>query len=371
MVDLKGQYEKIKDEVHMSIQDTLENTAFIKGPKVSAFAQNLSAYLGGAHVIPCANGTDALQIAMMALDLNPGDEVIVPAFTYVATAEVIALLQLKPIMVDVHYDSFNTCAHMIEPYITPRTRAIVPVHLYGQNSPMQAIMELAEKYNLYVIEDAAQSIGADYSFKDGRSKKSGTIGHIGCTSFFPSKNLGCYGDGGAIFTEDDELAHKIDMIANHGQSKRYYHDMIGVNSRLDALQAGILDIKLRYLDDYCQARTQAANQYDEHFKGNPHLIPPPRVNYSSHVFHQYTLKVLGGRRNALDAYLSEQNIPHNIYYPLPLYKQKAFAQFAKNQQPLENTEKLCDEVISLPMHTELTKEMIEYIADKVNVFFDV
>lgn len=371
MVDLKGQYEKIKEEIGLSIQETLDNTAFIKGPKVTAFAENLSSYLGGAHVIPCANGTDALQIAMMALGLKPGDEVIVPAFTYVATAEVIALLQLTPIMVDVHYDSFNMCAHMIEPFITPRTKAIVPVHLYGQNCPMQGIMELAEKYDLFVIEDAAQSIGADYTDKDGRAKKSGTIGHIGCTSFFPSKNLGCYGDGGALFTEDDELAHKIEMIANHGQSKRYYHDMIGVNSRLDALQAGVLDIKLPLLDDYCHARRQAAERYDEIFIDNKQLITPARVGYSSHVFHQYTLKVLGGKRNELDAYLTELNIPHNIYYPLPLYKQKAFAQYAQNQQPLEYTEKLCHEVISLPMHTELTEEMIIYIAEKVNGFFNV
>ncbi len=371
MVDLKGQYEKIKEEVDKSIQETLDNTAFINGPKVKAFAENLSKYVGSGHVIPCANGTDALQIAMMALNLKPGDEVIVPAFTYVATAEVIALLKLSPVMVDVDYDSFNTCKKHIEPFITHKTKAIVPVHLYGQTSPMQAIMELAEKYNLFVIEDAAQSIGSDYHFKDGRIKKSGTIGHIGCTSFFPSKNLGCYGDGGALFTEDEALAQKISRIANHGQSKRYYHDSIGVNSRLDAIQAGILDIKLKHLDEYGHARQKAADHYDESFAKNPQLITPQRVDYSSHVFHQYTLKVQNGTRNELSEFLNNENIPHNIYYPLPLYAQKAFADFPQAYIPLENTEKLCKEVISLPMHTELTGEMIEYIADKVNNFFGV
>ncbi len=369
MVDLKGQYEKIRDQVNLSIQETLDATAFIKGPKVQTFAKNLSAYLGGAHVIPCANGTDALQIAMMALNLNPGDEIIVPAFTYVATAEVIGLLNLKPVMVDVNYENFNTCVKHIEPYITNKTKAIVPVHLYGQNCPMQPILELANQYNLFVIEDAAQSIGSNYLYKNGKVKKSGTIGHVGCTSFFPSKNLGCYGDGGAIFTEDEELAKRIEMVANHGQSKRYYHDLIGVNSRLDAIQAGILDIKLQYLDEYSQARKEVADSYDMGFRDNEQLITPKREAYSDHVFHQYTLKVKNGLRDNLNQYLKEKEIPHNIYYPLALYDQKAFAQYKQDHTPLENTEQLCKEVISLPMHTEMTAEMIEYIVDHVNAFF--
>ena len=306
---------------------------------------------------------------MMALGLQPGDEVIVPAFTYVATAEVIALLHLKPIMVDVDYDSFNTCVKFIEPYITHKTRAIVPVHLYGQNSPMDPIMDLANKYNLSVIEDAAQSIGADYIDKSGKRKKSGTIGHVGSTSFFPSKNLGCYGDGGAVFTRDQELANQVSQIANHGQSKRYYHDQVGVNSRLDAIQAGILDVKLKYLDDYSKARINVADAYDKIFLDNSNLVTPKRMAYTDHVFHQYTLKVVNGQRDALDIYLSENNIPHNIYYPLALYDQEAFKEFDQPQAPLENTERLCKEVISLPIHTEMNEEMIEYIGEKVNGFF--
>ena len=273
-------------------------------------------------------------------------------------------------MVDVNPDNFNTCIKHIEPYITNKTKAIVPVHLYGQNCPMQSIMELADEYGLFVIEDSAQSIGAEYLFKDGKRKKSGTIGHVGTTSFFPSKNLGCFGDGGAIFTENEELAIKLNMVANHGQSKRYYHDLIGCNSRLDALQAGILDIKLKYLDDYATARIKAADEYDELFKENEFLITPVREDYSQHVFHQYTLKVLNGNRNELSNYLREHKIPHNIYYPLPLYNQKAFKHYPQKNTPLTNTEKLCDEVISLPMHTELSKEMIEYIGHKVNKFFE-
>ena len=369
MVDLHGQYAKIQDEILSEIHNTLDTAQFINGPKVERFADALANYLSCDYVIPCANGTDALQIALMALDLQPGDEVIVPSFTYVATAEVIALLQLTPIMIDVDPDTFNVTAELIEPHITSKTKAIVPVHLFGQNVDLEPILELARRHNIWVVEDAAQSIGADYTFRDGRKMKSGTMGHIGCTSFFPSKNLGCYGDGGAIFTRDAELAKKIKMIANHGQSQRYYHEVIGVNSRLDALQAGILLVKLAHLDEYGHARYQAAQWYHHQFEGNPHLSTPFEAPYTSHVYHQYTLKVNNGQRDALDRYLTEQHIPHSIYYPVPLYQQNAFAPFRGLVDFLPVTDQLCKSVISLPIHTEMDQSMVQYISSVVNNFF--
>jgi UDP-2-acetamido-2-deoxy-ribo-hexuluronate aminotransferase len=369
MVDLKGQYKKMKREIDAAIKTTLDSTLFIGGGQVTQFQKNLESYLNVKHVIPCANGTDALQIAMMALDLQPDDEVIVPAFTYVATAEVIGLLRLKPIMVDCDAKSFNITAVLIEKAITPRTKAIVPVHLFGQSCDMEAILEVAKKHNLYVIEDNAQAIGADYTFSNGQKAKAGTMGHIGCTSFFPSKNLGCYGDGGAIMTNDDALAQKIRMIANHGQVKKYYHSIIGVNSRLDAMQAGILDVKLKRLDTYCKARQKAAAFYDKNFKKIKGLQVPVRQPNSTHVFHQYTLKVKNGQREALQLYLTERKIPCMIYYPVPLYKQEAFATYWKGGK-LPVTEQLCQEVLSLPMHTEMDKETLTYIVNNVKAFFE-
>jgi UDP-2-acetamido-2-deoxy-ribo-hexuluronate aminotransferase len=368
MVDLKGQYKKIKKAINASIQETLDTTSFIKGPKVASFQKNLESYLGVKHVIPCANGTDALQIAFMALDLQPDDEVIVPAFTYVATAEVIALLRLKPIMVDVDPKTFNITPKIVEKAITARTKAIVPVHLFGQSADMEGIMEVVNRHNLFVIEDNAQAIGSDFTFKNGEKRKSGTIGHIGCTSFFPSKNLGCYGDGGALMTNDSELAKKITMVANHGQSKQYYHDVVGVNSRLDALQAGVLDIKLAKLDSYSAARNRAAKAYDKAFKSVKDLEIPYRAKNSTHVFHQYTLKVKNGKRADLQAYLTEKGIPSMIYYPVPLYKQPAFAPYW-NGIALPVTEQLCTEVMSLPMHTELSPDVLKQITDIVVAFF--
>ncbi len=369
MVDLKGQYQKLKDEIDASIHACLDSTAFINGAQVKSFQKNLEAYLGVRHVIPCANGTDALQIAMMALGLEVGDEVIVPAFTYVATAEVIALLHLKPIMVDVDPDTFNITANIIEGAITERTKAIVPVHLFGQSCDMETIMAVAKKHNLYVIEDTAQAIGADYTFSNGQKAKAGTIGHIGCTSFFPSKNLGCYGDGGAIMTNDDDLAAKIRMMANHGQSRQYYHDTVGVNSRLDSIQAGILDVKLCHLDEYSAARQAAAAYYDAAFSKTDGLVIPGRQHNSTHVFHQYTLRVKSGQRNALRAHLTEGGVSAMIYYPIPLYKQKAYSHYWSHDE-LAVTEALCEEVISLPIHTELTKEILAYITQTVASFFE-
>lgn len=368
MVDLKGQYKKIRKAVNASIQETLDATAFIKGPKVSSFQANLEAYLGVKHVIPCANGTDALQIAFMALGLQPDDEVIVPAFTYVATAEVIALLRLKPIMVDIDPKTFNITAKIVEKALTPRTKAIVPVHLFGQSADMEGIMAVANRHNLFVIEDNAQAIGADFTFKNGEKRKTGTIGHIGCTSFFPSKNLGCYGDGGALMTNDSALAAKIAMIANHGQSRLYYHDLVGVNSRLDALQAGILDIKLAKLDSYSAARNRAARAYDKAFKPIKDLETPVRAKNSTHVFHQYTLKVKKDKRAALQAYLTEGGVPSMIYYPVPLYKQPAYGVYWDGKA-LPVTEQLCEEVLSLPMHTELSPTVLKQITDLVTAFF--
>jgi len=369
MVDLQGQYQKIKAAVDAEIQEVLDSASFIKGPKVAAFEQDLATYLGVKNVIGCANGTDALQVAMMAIGLKPGDEVIVPAFTYVATAEVIALLQLTPVMIDVDIDSFNSTADLIEAAITPKTKAIVPVHLYGQSADMEAIMKVAKKHNLYVIEDNAQAIGSDYTFSDGRVQKSGTIGHIGCTSFFPSKNLGCYGDGGAIFTNDDEIADKIHMVANHGQAKKYHHSVIGVNSRLDAIQAAVLKVKLQYLDDYATARQAVAANYDAAFADTPEISTPKRMENSTHVYHQYTMKIANGKRDALKTHLAGLDIPSMIYYPIPLYKQVAFMPFYEGKEPLVVTETLCKEVISLPIHTEMATEVLAYIIDGVRSFF--
>ena len=369
MVDLKGQYKKIKGEIDASIQECLDSAAFINGGQVKSFQKNLEAYLNVQHVIPCANGTDALQIAMMALGLEIGDEVLVPAFTYVATAEVIALLHLKPIMVDVDPHTFNMTADSIEQAITPRTKAIVPVHLFGQSCEMESIMKVATKHNLFVIEDNAQAIGADYTYSDGKKVKTGTIGHIGCTSFFPSKNLGCYGDGGAIMTNNDDLAAKIRMMANHGQSRQYYHDTIGVNSRLDSIQAGILDVKLRHLDEYSAARQAAAAYYDTAFSKIDGLVIPARQHNSSHVFHQYTLRVKHGQRNALRTHLTEGGVSAMIYYPIPLYKQKAYSHYWSGGE-LAVTEELCDEVMSLPIHTELNEEILAYIVETVTSFFE-
>jgi dTDP-4-amino-4,6-dideoxygalactose transaminase len=371
MVDLKTQYLRLKPEIDRGIQEVLDSTQFIGGPKVNAFRENLERYLGVKHVIPCANGTDALQIAMMALGLKPGDEVIVPAFTYVATAEVIGLLGLTPVMTDVDPDTFNITVEHIEAAITPRTKAIVPVHLFGQSVDMEPIMSLARKHKLYVIEDNAQAIGADYTFFDGKRCKTGAIGHVGCTSFFPSKNLGCYGDGGAIMTHDDDLAARIRVVANHGQSKQYYHECIGVNSRLDAIQAAILDVKLQYLNEYNAARRRAADYYDYAFKNIADLTTPRRASYSTHVFHQYTLQLSGGaaRREALKAFLAERGVPAMIYYPLPLYAQEAFAPWWKGGK-LPVTEQLCDSVFSLPMHSELNESTLEQIASAVKLFFD-
>lgn len=370
MVDLKGQYKKIKNEIDEAVLDCIASTAFINGPKVSEFQRNLENYLQVNHVIPCANGTDALQIALMALDLKEGDEVIVPSFTYVATAEVIALLKLSPVMVEVDEETFNLTAEIIEKAITPKTKAIVPVHLFGQSCDMSPIMELAEKHGLYVIEDNAQAIGGDYFFSDGTKKKTGTIGHIGCTSFFPSKNLGCYGDGGAIFTNDENLAKKIRMIANHGQAKKYYHSVIGVNSRLDSLQAAILNVKLKHLDEYCESRLRVAEKYDAAFAKIEELQTPVREKNSTHVFHQYTLKAKNGERENLQQYLQEKNVPSMIYYPVPLYKQEAFKSYVAADFELPITEKLCETVISLPVHTEMDDETQNYIIECVKDFFN-
>lgn len=369
MVDVKSQYMKIKETVNHGILEVLNNTSFINGPAVKKFQTELEDYLNIPHVIPCANGTDALQIAMMALDLKPGDEVIVPAFTYVATAEVIALLGLTPVMVDVNPETFNIEPESILQALSPKTKAIVPVHLYGQSAPMDEIMEIAEKNHIWVIEDNAQAIGADYYNNKGQKAKTGTIGHIGCTSFYPSKNLGCYGDGGALCTHDTALADNIRKIANHGQSERYYHDIVGCNSRLDSIQAVVLSAKLPHLNAYCDARRTAADIYDKTFKNIPALEIPFRAPWSTHVFHQYTLKVKNGHRDELKDYLDGQKIPSMIYYPVPLYKQKAFKAFSGGIDFLPHTEKLCREVISLPMHTELTDEQLNFITQKVTEFF--
>ena len=372
MVDLHGQYLKIKDEIDQGIREVIDSCQFINGPAVKNFAGHLSQYLGGSEVIPCANGTDALQIALMALGLKPGDEVIVPAFTYVASAEVIGLLQLTPVMVDVDYRTFNISLDALREAITPKTKAIIPVHLFGQSCDMEPIMEIARQYGLYVIEDNAQSLGGGYRFKDGKVMKTGTIGTIGCTSFFPSKNLGCYGDGGAIFTSDQEIAGKLRMIANHGQKVKYYHSVIGCNSRLDTVQAAILDVKLRHLDEYCRSRHEAAQYYTQAIRQiDPEeklFATPVEKDFSMHVYHQYTLLVNEGRRDDLKKYLSEQGIPSMIYYPLPLQEQEAFKPIVRKGSKLANAKECADRVLSLPMHTELTKETQDYIIEKLQQY---
>ena len=368
MVDLKTQYEKIKSEVDKGIQDVIDNTAFINGPAVKEFQKDLEAYLNVKHVIPCANGTDALQIAMMALGLKAGDEVITANFTYVATAEVIGLLGLVPVLVDVNEGTFDINIEAIEKNITPKTKAIVPVHLYGQCCNMEAIMAMAKKHNLFVIEDVAQALGADYKFSDGSKKKAGTIGTVGCTSFFPSKNLGCFGDGGAIYTNDDNLAAQLRMIAHHGQSKQYIHDVVGVNSRLDTIQAAVLKVKLKYLDSYASARNKAAEFYDKAFANHPKIKTPERSIHSDHVFHQYTLTLKGVDREKLREFLASKNIPSMIYYPIPLHMQNAYKSDRYKAGDFPVTEKLCANVISLPMHTELSEETLKYITDSVLEF---
>lgn len=370
MVDLKGQYEKIKNEVNTGIQDCIDNTTFINGPAVKEFQRSFEKYLDVKYVIPCANGTDALQIALMALDLKPGDEVICPAFTYVATAEVMGLLGLKPIMVDVNEDTFDIQLNGLDKYLTPKTKAIVPVHLYGQSANMEKILEFAGKHNLFVIEDNAQAIGSDYKFSDGTVKKTGTIGTIGCTSFFPSKNLGCYGDGGALMTNDDKIALKIRMIANHGQEKKYHHKVLGCNSRLDTIQAAVLNVKLKHLDEYSATRNKMADYYDEHLAGISEISVPKRIKNSTHVFHQYTLKVKNGKRDGLQKYLEEKNIPSMVYYPLPLYRQEAFQHYVEAGFSLPVTEQLCKEVISLPIHTEFDQKISDYIIFEIKNYFN-
>lgn len=372
MVDLKGQYLKIKEEIDAAIFDVINNTSFINGPAVGRFANHLSAYLGGIYTIPCANGTDALQIALMALDLKPGDEIIVPAFTYVATAEVIGLLGLTPVMVDVDYDTFNVTIDNIEKALSPKTKAIVPVHLFGQSCDMEPILNFATKHNLYVIEDNAQAIGAEYTFSDGRKAKTGTMGTIGCTSFFPSKNLGCYGDGGAIFTKDEVLANKIKMIANHGQEIKYHHKVIGCNSRLDTIQAAILDIKLKHLDEYSDARYKAAQYYTMKIKeidpDETLLITPVELNNSTHVYHQYTLKIKNNQRNKLKDYFSQNGIPSMVYYPLPLQEQEAFMNITIASADLNIASSLAYSVLSLPIHTEISIKEQDLILDNIQSF---
>ncbi|MCR9226487.1 MAG: DegT/DnrJ/EryC1/StrS family aminotransferase [Flavobacteriaceae bacterium] len=373
MVDLKGQYEGIKTEVNEAIAEILDSSAFINGPHVQAFQNELQEYLGVKHVIPCANGTDALQISMMGLGLKPGDEVITADFTFAATVEVIGLLQLTPVLVDVEPDTFNIDVKAIEKAITTKTKAIVPVHLFGQCANMDEIMELAKKHDLFVIEDNAQAIGGSYFSKDGSKQKAGTIGHVGATSFFPSKNLGCYGDGGAIFTNDDDLAHIIRGIVNHGMYKRYYHDVVGVNSRLDSIQAAVLRAKLPKLDYYNQRRWEAASKYSKAFKGQEHIVVPKIVcgcapgqsDCDCHVFHQYTLRVTNGKRDGLVQHLNDNNVPCGVYYPVPLHKQKAYVDERYNEDDFPVTNQLVNEVVSLPMHTELDDEQIEYITSLI------
>lgn len=368
MVDLKSQYEKIKDQVDAGIQEVIDSTTFIKGGKVNDFQKHLEDYLGVKHVIPVANGTDALQIALMALGLKPGDEVITPTFTFIATAEVVALLGLTPVLVDVDFDTFNISIDALRKAITPKTRAIIPVHLFGQNADMEAILQIARENNLYVVEDACQSIGATYAFSDGRKAFSGCMGDIGCTSFFPSKNLGCFGDGGAIFTNDDSLAFKMRAIANHGMEVRYYHDYVGINSRLDSIQAAVLDVKLKYLNDYTAARQAAADYYNKAFSNNDKLIVPERNISSTHVYHQYTLKLKGVDRSALQKHLQEKGIPAMVYYPVPLHLQKAYRDDRYKAGDFPVAEKLSACVLSLPMHTELSQEQLSYITKSIIEF---
>ena len=365
MVDLQTQYLEIKAEIDQGIQDVLNTSFYIGGPKVKSFTENLAQFLDVKHVIPCANGTDALQIALMALDLQPGDEVITTAFTFVATAEVIALLGLVPVFVDINPDTFLMDEHLVENLITPKTKCIIPVHLFGQGVNMELIMNIATKHNLYVIEDNAQAIGASFTNSQKIAHKYGSIGHIGCTSFFPSKNLGCYGDGGALFTNDDQFAEKLSLIANHGSKVRYYHSAVGINSRLDAIQAAILDVKLKRLEEYNNKRKHAAQLYTDGLKGIPQISTPFSAEHSTHVYHQYTIKA--EKRDDLAKFLTKNNIPYGIYYPVPLHQQEAYKEYYK--QPLPHTESVVKDVISLPMHTELTEEQIQYIINTIKEFF--
>jgi UDP-2-acetamido-2-deoxy-ribo-hexuluronate aminotransferase len=368
MVDLKSQYDKIQQEIDNAVIDVIRSTQYINGSEVKNFQNDLEKYLDVKHVIPCANGTDALQVAMMGLDLKPGNEVITTSFTFVATVEVIALLGLTPVLVDVLPDTFNIDPESVKKAITPKTKAIVPVHLFGQCVDMEPLMEMAQEHNLYIIEDNAQAIGADYIFKDKNRKKAGTIGHIGCTSFFPSKNLGCYGDGGAIFTNDDELAKKLRVIVNHGMEVRYYHDSVGVNSRLDSIQAAILRIKLRKLDEYAAARRKAACYYDRAFADHPRIKTPVRSKFSTHVFHQYTLVIENLDQFALQKFMGERDIPAMIYYPVPMHMQKAYIDPRYKEGDFPVTEMLSKSVISLPMHTELDEEQLKFITNSVLEF---
>jgi dTDP-4-amino-4,6-dideoxygalactose transaminase len=365
MVDLKQQYQNIKPEIDAAVSEVIESAAFINGPQVQNFATALEKYNEVKHVIPCANGTDALQIALMALDLQPGDEIITPSFTFIATTEVVALLKLTPVFVDVDPKTFCIDASAIAKAITPKTKAIIPVHLYGQAANMEEIMKIAKAHNLYIIEDNAQAIGGDYYFSDGSKKKVGSLGTVNTTSFFPSKNLGGYGDGGAIMTDNDELANKLKMVANHGQSKRYYHDLVGCNSRLDTLQAAVLEVKLKYLDQYIDARRKLADSYDAAFQAHPKIKTPFRAAYCKHVFHQYTLILEGIDRNKLHAYLADLKIPSMIYYPVPAHRQKMFEQFNSSSTELPITDWLIERVISLPMHTEMDEEQINFITSSV------
>lgn len=370
MVDTKTQYLKIKDEVDEGIQEVLDSTAYINGKPVHSFAKNLSAYLQVKHTVTCGNGTDALQIAMMALGLEPGDEVITPSFTYVATTEVVALLKLKPVFVDVDKLTFNINPVAIENAITPKTKAIVPVHLYGQAANMEEIMAIAKRHHLFIIEDNAQAIGCDYRFTNGQVKKTGTIGTIGTTSFYPSKNLGAFGDGGAIFTNDDALAERLQMTANHGQKVRYYHELVGCNSRLDSIQAAVLNVKLKYLNDYILARQKAANFYNEAFKGNDKITVPAVAPFTNHVYHQYTLVLNDVDREGLIKYLSGKQIPSMLYYPVPAHRQKMFEMFGGSSYHLPVTDWLTERVISLPVHTELDEEQLQYITQHVLDFIN-
>ncbi|MFY1045879.1 DegT/DnrJ/EryC1/StrS family aminotransferase [Chryseobacterium sp. GP-SGM7] len=367
MVDLQSQYYKIKNDVDNAVLNVMDSAAFINGPEVKSFQNEMETYLDVKHVIPCANGTDALQIALMALDLQEGDEIITADFTFAATVEVIHLLKLKSVLVDVDYDTFTISTEAIKKAITPKTKAIIPVHIFGQCANMEEILKIAEEHNLFVVEDNAQAIGSQYTFSSGEVRHAGTMSTVGTTSFFPSKNLGCYGDGGAIFTNNDELAHRLRGIVNHGMYERYYHDEVGVNSRLDSIQAAILRKKLPNLDSYNDARRKAADYYDEAFAGNENILTPKRAEYSTHVFHQYTLRILNGKRNDLQKFLTEKEIPAMIYYPVALRKQKAYYQ-ESNDADFVNTDKLLDQVISLPMHTELDEEQLKYITDAVLEF---
>lgn len=369
MVNLKQQYHKIKDEINFEINSVLESSQFIKGQKVTEFESQLGEYLKVKHVIACGNGTDALMISLMALNLKPNDEVICPSFSFISSAEIVALLGFRPVFVDVDYDNFNITAENIIKAISNKTRAIIPVHLFGQSAEMESIMKIAEKYNLIVIEDNAQSLGAEYTFNNHTSKKLGTIGNIGCTSFFPTKNLACYGDGGAIFTDDDSLSERLRLIANHGMKQKYRNECVGVNSRLDTLQAGVLKVKLKYLDSYIAERRKAAEFYNNELKSIKQIILPKQQSQSTHTYNQYTIKVLDGKRDELKQYLLENEIPTQIYYPIALHKQEAFSNLARQADEMTNTERLCKEVLSLPMHTELSIEQPQYIVSKIKLFF--